>query len=111
MSGVQMVSDVRQTYNGRAILRDEIFEATSEAEAADLIAVRVAHRVKPVAKLLEKQVPVAYVTKVMEAATATTVTEENIQTSSQEPESEVPSAAAVLDKKDGYNRRDMRAKR
>lgn len=108
MSGVPMVADVRQTYNGVALKRDQEFEASSEAEAADLVAVRMAHRVKPVAVLLNRN---EYVAKVMESSTREVEAVEATPPGDAESEEHKASAVAAMEKKDGYQRRDMRAKR
>lgn len=100
---VAMIALARQTYNGRALKTDDSFDATSEEEAADLVAVRMAVRAKPTARVLTKSIaPQETFTRAM----APTKAEDD----SEGPNDENIQPVKIVDK-GNYNRRDMRAKR
>lgn len=56
---VPMISTMRQTYKGRALKADDTFDAASEEEAADLVAVNCARRAKRTTAASVVQVPKA----------------------------------------------------
>lgn len=95
---VTMEATCRQTYNGRGILVGERFEAISEADAADLVAVRMAQRVKSLAK------PAAKTQEVVPPVVKTREVNADEEQSS-------PATGKAGAKEGHYNRRDVRATR
>lgn len=94
-SPVQMVALCRQNYGGRGILTNEEFTASSEAEADDLVAVRMAVR-KKVAKAMLKTRELSAEAAPVEITPANGV---------------VDAPAVATGKAGNYNRRDVRATR
>lgn len=102
MSGFPMVAIVRQTFNGRALRTGDEFDAGTQAEADDLVAVRMAVPKKPVAEILKPEAPVL-VAKVVEPEPEPALTAQADET--QEGSEGNTSTTGR------YNRRDVRAKR
>ena len=115
MASVPMIASARQTYAGRALKTGDAFDASSEAEAADLIAVNMARRAKPApAMLATKPVvasPATYETKTVTAAPTTADDPSEEDPPGDEPEGVELTTTAPSNKHSHYNRRDMRAKR
>jgi hypothetical protein len=105
MSGIPMTATARQIYGGKAILVGEKFIVANEAEAADLLAVRMATRDK-VAVLLQPP-PAATVAPVV--VTRDAAADEYVESS--DPTETETEGKTDVSKQQGYNRRDIRAKR
>lgn len=102
-----MIASVRQVYNDRALRSGDTFDANNEAEAADLVAVRMATRAKPApARLLARSDAFA-------PALATRTLEATSASEPQQPEEALADGtpSAELNARSGYSRRDVRPKR
>ena len=98
---VPMTALVRQTYNKVALNAGDDFMVDSEAEADDMVAIRMAVRRKPKAALMQPR------TRDMDPSA------DAAESADDDSDAEgVPTKQEIATGKDkGYNRRDMRAKR
>lgn len=96
---VTMVATARQNYNGVGVNSGQEFEATSEAEAADLVAVNMARRKFPKGRALPAAKPDANAGR----------TETRDLTADVPGDEPAPVDSASV--RSTYSRRDMRARR
>lgn len=107
---VPMIATVRQTYNTRALKSGDSFDAVSEADAADLVAVRMAQRAKPKARLLggtDTPAPA----RVESAPPAAVLTTRNLEAADTDAPATDVDATEINTARGGYSRRDVRPKR
>lgn len=115
MATVEMIASARLMYGNKVLRPNDEFTAVSEAEADDLVAVRMAKRSKvKVAQQLDAIKPGTVVTRNIEpeAAPEKPIEASGLDTAEGES-SEVPETptATPSENRQHYNRRDLRAKR
>lgn len=124
MSGIEMVSNMMHTYNGKVVRCNDTFTVRDEAEAADFVAMRVASRALPAAR---PATAVARTVVSREMGTAGDASEPETgpmmdggadeQTGQTAEENRAAREAAAIDRISGaskqgqHQRRDMRARR
>lgn len=106
MPAISLIATCRQSYYGRLLRDGDEFEALSQPEADDLIAVNMARLNKKKIAAVQQPIKTRDLNAVVEAKT-----EEQPAAAAGNEVTPDDSVATPLNEKSTYNRRDLRAKR